>query len=248
MTKTKPPVNTENTIAPIKNVAAFTTLVDRVVSRKPSLPGFGVFSGAAGRGKSFAAIYAVNEFRAYDVEVRYSWTQKTFCQACLSEMGIVLPGSPTVATMVDAVAEHLADTRRPLIVDEADHLERRNIIEVVRDIYRGCADAGGSIVMIGEEHFPAKLRKWERVHSRVLSFVHAEPSDLADAKHLARLYCDKVEVDPDLLALLVKKTGGSARRIVVGLHNIHETALAEGKRKMDAATWGDRPLLADGVM
>lgn len=248
MTKPKLPVNGTATIAPIRNVSAFTTLVDRVVNRPAALPGFGVFSGHAGLGKSFAALYATNEFRAFVVEVRYSWTQKTFCQACLSEMGIALPGSPTVAAMVDAIAAHLADTRRPLIVDEADHLERRNVIEVVRDIYRGCADAGGSIVMIGEEHFPAKLRRWERVHSRVLSFVRAEPSDLADGKHLAKLYCDKVEIDPDLIALLVKKTGGSARRIVVGLHHIQETALADGVKKMDSAKWGERSLLADGVV
>lgn len=249
MTKTKPPVNGagSGTIAPIKNVALFTGLVARVVNRKPQLPGFGVFKGRAGLGKSFAAMYAINAFRAYHLEVLYSWTQKTFCEMCLKEMGVALPGSPTVATMVAAISEHLADTRRPLIVDEADHLERRNIIEVVRDIYRGCADAGGSIVMIGEEQFPAKLERWERVHSRVLAFVSAAPSDVDDARHLAQLYCDKVKVEDDLLAKLVAKTNGSARRIVIGLEYIQETALAEGWRTIAAERWGDRPLLADGA-
>lgn len=249
MNDRKTPVNraTAGTIAPIKNVALFTSLVERVVQRKPQLPGFGVFSGPAGLGKSFAAMYAINSFRAYHIEILYSWTQKVFCQMCLKEMGVTLPGAPTVASMVAAIAEHLADTRRPLIVDEADHLERRNIIEVVRDIYRGCADAGGSIVMIGEEKFPGKLKHWERVHSRVLAFVKARAADVEDARHLAGLYCDKVEVEDDLLAHLVQKVGGSSRRIVVGLDNIQEESMAEGWRKVDRARWGDRPLLADGA-
>ena len=66
MSAISPSVNT--TIAPLKNVARFTELVERLMNRPPELPGFGVFYGRAGLGKSFSARYAINLYRAFYVE------------------------------------------------------------------------------------------------------------------------------------------------------------------------------------
>lgn len=51
-----------NSVAPLRNVVAMVQLVDRVISRAPTLPGMAVFYGPSGYGKSSAATYAMNTF------------------------------------------------------------------------------------------------------------------------------------------------------------------------------------------
>ena len=57
------------------------------------------------------------------------------CEAILSEIG----ASPeaTISRMVDQISQHLALSGAPLLIDEADYLVKRGMIEIVRDIYEG---------------------------------------------------------------------------------------------------------------
>jgi DNA transposition AAA+ family ATPase len=89
----------------------------------------------------------------------------------------------TVGDMVDQIAQHLAILDVPLIIDEADHLVARRMIEIVRDIYEG---SQAPVILIGEELLPQKLREWERVHGRMLDWVAAQAADLADLNHSPR--------------------------------------------------------------
>lgn len=234
------------TIAPLSNVLTFTQLVEKVVERPSHLPGIGCFSGNAGLGKTYAAMYAMNDFRAYHVEVRWAWTQKPLCEAILAEMGHPSPAN-TVYKMIDQIAEVLAcDPTRPLLLDEADHLERKNTIEVVRDIYRGCGVAGGSIILIGEQHLPNHLKKWERVHSRILDFATAAPVTTEDVSHLAGMHCPDFEIAPDMLEKIRKVSRGSARRVVVNLNEVNEQVNVNGWETVTTDLWGDRALSAGG--
>jgi len=47
-------------LAPLKNVAGFMTLVTKLQRRGPHLPNLGVMYGHSGLGKSYASIYAQN--------------------------------------------------------------------------------------------------------------------------------------------------------------------------------------------
>lgn len=220
--------STVNTIAPIKNVARFTELVETLVNRPPALPGFGVFSGAAGLGKTFSAIYAINNYRAHYVECDFTWTQKAFCEAVMVECGLLPPRTPlkkTIYRAVTEIGEHFADNpRRPLVIDEADFLVRRGLIEIVRAIYKHCASAGASIILIGEENMPNALKVWERVDSRILKSVKAQPLDGADIRLLAGLICPDLGIEKDALERLRKTAGGSARRAVSRLYGLRESA------------------------
>lgn len=235
MTDKSSPGNT--TTAPLANVALALAALEKSMNRQAQLPGFVLFYGPSGWGKTKAAAYAANQHRAYYVQAKSTWTKKAFVLAILTEMGVA--PARTVYEMSDQIAEQLVLSRRPLIIDEIDHVIDKNMVEIVRDIYEG---SGAAILMISEENGPAKLKRWERFHGRILEFVAAEPASLDDAKHLRTQYCRRIQVADDLLAYVCEQARGSARRITVNLARIEEAAVAEGKRRADREWWGDRPL------
>lgn len=57
--------------------------------------------------------------------------------------------------MMDQIGEELSLSQRPLIIDEADFLVQKRMIEVVRDIYES---SQATIILIGEEAMPVKLQ------------------------------------------------------------------------------------------
>lgn len=224
-----------NSVAPLRNVAALTALIDRVHSRAIGLPGMACFYGFSGYGKSTAAIYAANRFQAVLVQCKSAWTKKNLCAAILAELG--LPAKGNTADMVDRVAAELAMRGVPLIVDEADHLVARKMVEIVRDIYEG---SQAPVILIGEELLPQKLKEWERVHGRMLDWVAAEPADLSDLNHLAPIYAPGIAIAPDLKQALLRVSHGSTRRVCVNLAHVYERAQVLGQGQMKAADFDPR--------
>lgn len=221
--------------APLVNVSLCVGAIDKAMNRKAHLPGLVTFSGPSGFGKSTAAAIATNHFNAVYVRASDSWTRKGTHLAILKEMGI--KPAKSLFELAEQVAQELAMSRRPLIIDECDYLVRKGYIEVIRDLYEG---SGATIMLIGEENLPKELNKWERMHGRILDFVLAEPASLEDARGLAGLYMDGVEVAEDLLAKVHSLAKGSARRICQNLEKIREEAVENGLSCMDLATWGSR--------
>jgi DNA transposition AAA+ family ATPase len=224
-------------IAPLENVSRCASALDRAISRPAHLPGMAAFYGPSGWGKTIAASYTANKYRAYYVEAKSSWTRKALLSVILFEMGVV-PGK-TLYDMTDQVSEQLVLSGRPLIIDEFDHLVQAGTVEVVRDIHEG---SGASILLIGEEQLSAKLKRWERFHSRVLSWVPAQPVTMDDAKHLRRLYVSGTEIRDDLLARLHKLANGAVRRICVNLDLIQQEALKHAWKSVGLKEWGERDL------
>lgn len=217
------------TVAPLRNVALFSELMDRTQGRTHGLPGMSCYSGPSGFGKTQAAIYGANRSRAYHVQVKSVWSRKTLCNEILAEMGLH-DAARTIPDMVKVIGSELAMSRRPLIIDEADFLVDKGLIEVVRDIYEGSFAA---VILIGEEQLPQKLKKWERVHGRMLDWVQAQPASIADAGHLAKLYCRGITLAPELLAKVHELAAGSARRICVSLDRVREKAQTAGVASID---------------
>lgn len=233
MTMNPPPVNT-GTIAPLRNVSAMVTLATMLLDRPAhSSSGFGVVSGPSGYGKTVAATYTVNRLDALYVEVRSYWRAKTFCEALLRELERQPKG--TVAAMMEEITFVLGSTSgRVLIIDEADKLVDKGMIELARDIQEMTR---APVILVGEELLPQKLKRFERVDNRVLSWVLAEPSDIEDARVLAGILCPEVGLADDLLAKIVSMTGGRTRRIANTLHEIALRAKMEGRRDYDAASY-----------
>lgn len=226
-------------IAPLQNVVKFDSLVRRLQTSPPNLPRIGVMYGNSGLGKTFAATFAANEHRAFHVQVGFSWTQRYFCKAVMVELTLIKQDSTlklSIPEMVGMIAKEMASTGRLLIVDDAQYMHRKGMLDIITEIYE---TAQSPLIMLGEEKLPDLISNSERLHNRVLSWVEAKPSNLADCKALARIVCGEVEVATDLLEKICSAVGGCARRIVTNLNNVREFAAGRSLASIDAATYKD---------
>jgi hypothetical protein len=225
-------------VANINNLDLVRIAAERLASRNTALPGIACLFGPAGYGKTTATLAVANENRSYFVAMRSAWGRKTFLEKILIEMAIKPAG--TIPALLDQVCAQLAASNRMLIIDEFDYATQRDsLVELVRDIYEG---SQATILIIGEEMLPQKLKKWERFHSRVLSWIPAQPVSINDARALAPIYCPDAAVGDDMLDHLVKLSGGSVRRVSVNLANIADVAATEGWSCVNLMDWAKRPL------
>lgn len=216
--------------------------LERLESRRVGLPGIAVLYGPAGWGKTFATNILANQHRAYFVQMRSAWRSKDLLERILVEMGVRVTddkGRPfyrTVSKLLDAVNDQLGNSKRPLIIDEFDHCAKSDaMVELIRDIYEG---SRGSLLLVGEELLPKKLERWERFHSRVLTWAPAQKVSLADAEMLAPIYCPSITLDTGVLEKLVKDANGSVRRVCTNLDEIQEQGLAMGLSTVTADMLG----------
>lgn len=216
-------------LAALKNVAGFMQLVIKLQQRGPHLPNLGVMHGASGLGKSYASIYVQNKTRAVRVEVGESWNRKSFMRAVVRECGDADPKGAT-ADLVEQAIMLLGDQPdRPLLIDEADKLVDKGLIEIVREI---AEKSQVPVLLIGEEQLPQKLARVERVHNRVLDWYPAEVCDLEDCRKLAAIFLPSASIDDALLEIVRQKGEGRARRVVVTLTGMSEWARNAGVRDL----------------
>jgi DNA transposition AAA+ family ATPase len=214
----------------LKNVAVFMAMTERLIEREPHLPNIGVFNGPSGYGKSYCGIFASNRAYARMIEVKDYWSRSTFWSALCAELAIPLRKQPRIADMAARAIERLADEpRRPLIIDEADRLVDKGLIEIARDI----ADSTNiPVILIGEERLPQKLLAFERMHNRVLDWYAAQPADLDDTRQLASAIYPRLKFEDDLLEHVRRESGGRPRRIITNLSRISEASRNRGGKQL----------------
>jgi DNA transposition AAA+ family ATPase len=221
-------------VAPLTNVALLLQAVQEAITDCRDLGGFFVaFYGHAGYGKTSACNYVRSKVRGIRVECCDHWTRKALLQAILFELGI--PAARNINEMFVQVVTQLQQSQRPLILDEADHLIKPSMIEMVRNMMD---KSRVPVILSGEELLVRKLEKWERAHSRILKPVPAQPANMDDIAMLANLYCPGTAIGQDWLQELHKQTGGNTRRVVVNLNRAKNEA--QYMDQISLATWGDR--------
>jgi DNA transposition AAA+ family ATPase len=127
-----------------------------------------------------------------------------------------------------------ADIKRPLIVDEAHHIAAKHFVDVLRELHDKSL---APVILIGEETLPSTLERFERVHNRMLEWLGAEECNIDDARTLVRAYCPSLSVGEELLAVVVQRTGGNTRRIVVAISRIAEAARVAGLQSIGIDTY-----------
>lgn len=224
-----------NSVAPLANVSRLTTLVKRIEAREFGLPGLGCVYGRAGRGKTTAAIYAMNSLNACHVEALPLGGVKGLLRMIVIELGI--RPRRTAEELFMQAAEQLGRSGRPLIIDEADQILNDRTIEIVRRLHDTSA---APIILMGEEQLPQKLQRWERVHSRILSWVGMEEACKDDVEHLARIYARGVGLSADLKSALLTASRGSLRNVSTNLSHVREFAGQRGLTSVSLAEWGNQ--------
>ncbi len=131
------------------------------------------------------------------------------------ELGVNRPRG-TIAQQMVRITEILSeDPSRPLIIDEADRLIDKKMIELVRDLHQ---DTSIPILLVGEELLPQKLKSIERMYNRVLVWELAQPCDVQDTEMMVKKWVPGISLTDDLIAEIIAKTHGNARRIAATLH------------------------------
>lgn len=232
MTKISQNVNGDT--APIKNVAACLGLVRSLQNRHPLQPNLGVFAGFSGYGKSVAALYCQNKTAAAYIEISDTWTRAKLMRSILAELGVYQPKG-TLSDLEDEIIGLLArDPKRPLIIDEADKLVDKRMIELVRGIAK---KSNVPVLLIGEELFPKKLEGVDRFRDLVLTMGYAQPCDIDDTRTLARTFYPHLTIADDLLEQANSEGEGRVRRIGNSLHAIAEAAAKQGLSEIDLAKY-----------
>ncbi|MEO0861108.1 MAG: ATP-binding protein [Pseudomonadota bacterium] len=223
-----------NNVAPLRTVQGLATLIEKLQGRHPDLPGMGCLSGWSGFGKTSACIWAVNSYGCIHVEVESTWSAKYLCESILKELGERPTG--TVAHMVQRIKELLAMRDVPLLIDEADHLMKKQTIEIIRAIYDGSLVP---VILVGEEEMPSKLRAWERVHNRIGGWAQAQPADLEEFFCLAEIYAPDITIENELAEHILAGSRRSLRRISINLADVREVALTKGIFSIGLNDWDD---------
>lgn len=223
-------------VADTQNLTTVGLALSQLIHRQAALPGLAVIYGPSGYGKTTACVAIANQLNGYYVQMRSAWNRKTLLEKILIEMSIRPAG--TIAQMLDQVCEQLAASRRPLVIDEFDYcLRSAGMIELIRDIYEA---SQGTLLLVGEENIPMKLKKWERFHSRILVWLQALPVNFEDAKKLVQIYARHVNIAEDLLKHFTEASYGSVRRLIVNLAQAQEKARVQNKKELCLKDWNTR--------
>jgi DNA transposition AAA+ family ATPase len=228
-------------VVPVKNVSRLITAGDALLNRATGLPGIGLIWGPTGYGKTTAAAWFVNQCHGVYVRAMRMWAPKTMLTSIARELDIDVQGLHN-AEMVDHIIRRLADTGRPLFIDEADYVvELRRLTDTLRDIH----DMSSSpIILIGMHGVQKKIRGNEQFTGRIAQWVEFAGADLNDAHLLANTLAE-VKIENDLLARLHAaaspkghaEAGAEIRRFVVGLSQIEQYARARGMDRIGLAEW-----------
>jgi hypothetical protein len=167
--------------------------------------------------------------RAYYVQMKSLWSRKYLLEKILAEMSIA--PARTMPPMLEQIGRQMAQSGRPLIIDEADLIVNRGMIEVVRDIFE---TSQGTVILVGEENLPGHLEGIERVHGRMLDWVAAQPAGMDDARMFAELHCPAVNVADDLLERIVEAAHGSARYVCTNLDRVAEYCRLHNRAEIGA--------------
>ena len=233
-------------ILPIKNISRMRAAGDALLNRSPGMPGMGLMWAPTGYGKTTAATWFVNQVNGVYIRALRLWSPKSMLNAILRELDMESGGN-TNGEMVERIIEKLAETGRPLFIDEADYcIDSKRLVDTLRDIHDLSTVP---VILIGMQGIKTKLNRTDlsQFTGRISQWVEFSGADIEDARMLANGLCE-VAVADDLLIQLHQAAspqgkqeetlgGAEIRRLVVGLGEIEQHALRRGWTSINAAQW-----------
>lgn len=219
-------------IVPVSNVVRLSEAGNALIERGYGMPGMGLIHGETGAGKTTAATWFITRCHGVYIRAMATSSPSSLLGSILRELDIEPRGS--CAQLVETIVAKLAESQRPLFVDEADYLvENKRLVDTLRDIHDL---ATVPVVMIGMAGIQRKIRGRQQLAGRIAQTVEFHPATEADALLIARTLCE-VAVADDLVKAIHAKAGGSMRLLVVGLGKVEAHAKALGKKSLALADW-----------
>lgn len=228
-----------SSILPVKNISRLQAAGDALINRPLGLPGMGLIWGPTGYGKTTATTWFINQCHGVYIRAMRLWSPKSMLEAIARELDLDVRGRNN-GEMVESIIHRLAETGRPLFIDEADYIvEQRRLTDTLRDVHdlSTCP-----VVLIGMHGIEKRIRGNEQFTGRISQWVPFQGADLGDARLLADGLVE-IGIDDDILADLHAKAspaqGGDAeiRRLVVGLANIESHGRRRGLERVALADW-----------
>lgn len=221
-----------------KNVAQASILFEALINRSPAVPGFALFDGRPGLGKTFATLRLINSIengvyiRAVALE-----TPATFLDRLLRELSIRDRPRSKMAKY-ERVVDALSMTPHVLFIDEADYyMNQPELLEVMRDIHDMTST---SILLVGMDKISRKIATLPQLDSRISQRFEFQPADLEDLQIMVdELFEDDIRVADDLLRRVLTETKGNYRLSAIALENIERKAKFENLKLIGLREWGD---------
>ncbi|WP_062536840.1 AAA family ATPase [Mizugakiibacter sediminis] len=219
-------------IVPVSNVARLSAASEALLDRAAGMPGMGLIHGDTGLGKTTAVTWLITRNNGVYVRALSTTTPSSLLRTIARELD--LDPRPSNVETVEAIVQRLAETGRPLFVDEADYLvNRAALVETLRDIHDL---ATVPVVLIGMAGIQRKIKARQQLTGRIAQWVEFQPATREDVRLLAQ-HLAEVEIDDALLGALHEATHGSMRLAVVGLSHIEARAKAKGQKRIGLADW-----------
>lgn len=232
-------------VLPTENVSRLLAAGDALMNRAAGMPGIGLVWSPTGYGKTTAICWFCIARHGVYVRAVALWSAKAMLEALARELDIDMRKRTTNAALLNAIVDALAESRRPLFIDEADYLiEKKCLVDTLRDIHDLSTVP---VVLIGEPQIEKDIQHNARFAGRISQWVKFEGLNMRDARMIADKNCE-ITVADCLLEKLYKEaspkdrhrniTGGAeVRRLVVGLGNIEKRARAMGLDVMTDEDW-----------
>lgn len=226
-------------IIPVKNIGRLTGAAESLLARAPGMPGMGLVYGPTGYGKTTACTWLINQVHGVYVRAMKLWSPKTMLEAISRELDLDLHGL-TLAGMLERIIQRLAETNRPLFIDEADYVvESKRLLDSLRDLHDMSAVP---VILIGMHGIDRRIRSNPQFTGRLAQWVQFQGLDAEDAS-LLRDQLPDVAIADDLLnavftaASPTQGGGAEARRLVVGLSQIEGFAHQRGMDRVSLSDW-----------
>jgi DNA transposition AAA+ family ATPase len=219
-------------IVPISNIMRLREAAHALTNRAYGLPGMGLIQGQTGYGKSTAVTHLAITLNGVYVRALATTTPSSLLESICKELGI--GKRATNINAVEDIVRKLAETGRPLFIDESDYLVGKlRLIETLRDIHDL---ATVPVVLIGMHGFSRKITHLQQLTGRIAQLVEFEAASIDDALLLSRELAE-VTIAPELVRKLHDAARGSVRLIVVGLSRIEQLAKNRGHDRVAIADW-----------
>lgn len=219
-------------IVPVTNVTRLAEAGDALLNRAPGMPGMGLCFGPSGFGKTTAIAWLATRQHGVFVRARATSTPTSLLENICRELNIAARNR--ISQTVDVLVEKLAETGRPLFVDEADYVVgQQRLVDTLRDVH----DLSSvPVILIGMAGIDRKISTSPQLAGRIAQWVEFQAASLEDSRLLTKELCE-VTVADDLIAELHTRANGSVRNLVVGLGKIEQFARSRSAGKVALADW-----------